>query len=274
MFRKLGFIGAGTIAEALITGLIRFAHVDPSSIVASDANRERLISVTSRLGVTAGAGNIDVARQADVLFLAVKPQVMPDVLSELRGAGKPGSITVTLAAGVELSYVEAMLGEDARVMRIMPNTPCSLGAGSIAFCLGKRLDVADVDWLLELFRKMAVVIEIDESLMNSVTALSGSGPGFVYTVIEALADGGVRIGFRKDQALALAAQTVLGAAKMVLETGEHPAKLRDMVTSPGGTTIAGLHAMEKGGVRGALIDAVVAAAERARSLGPTPAKKV
>ncbi|NPV53343.1 MAG: pyrroline-5-carboxylate reductase [Firmicutes bacterium] len=254
-------------------GLIGFAYVDPSNIVASDASCERLASISNDLGVTAVPSNIEVARQADALFLAVKPQVISGVLLELRGMIRPGSIIVTLAAGIELNYVETMLGEEVKVMRIMPNTPCSLGAGAIAFCLGKHIDAADAGWLLELLRKMAVVVEIDESLMNSVTALSGSGPGFVYTVIEALADGGVRIGFRKDQALILAAQTVLGAAKMVLETGEHPAKLRDMVTSPGGTTIAGLHAMERGGVRGALMDAVVAAAERAGSLGSTSTKK-
>jgi pyrroline-5-carboxylate reductase len=202
-----------------------------------------------------------------VLVLAVKPQTMAAVLAEVRPTVSPRHLVVSIAAGVTLGQLAAGLGPDARLIRVMPNTPCLVGASAAGFAAGPAATADDVALVARLFGAVGKAFAVPEHLLDAVTGLSGSGPAFVYVLIEALADGGVRVGLPRDVALALAAQTVLGSAKMVLETGTHPAALKDAVASPGGTTIAGLHALERAGFRAAAMDAVEAAARRAAELG-------
>jgi pyrroline-5-carboxylate reductase len=218
-------------------------------------------------GVPVGPFNRDVAEAASVLVLAVKPQVIADVLSELREVVTPDHLVISIAAGVSLAQLAEGLGNQVRLVRVMPNTPSLVGATAAAFAAGPTATGDDVGLVSRLFNAVGKAYGVPEPLLDAVTGLSGSGPAFVYVMIEALADGGVRVGLPREMALVLAAQTVLGSAKMVLETGQHPGVLKDAVASPGGTTIAGLHALERGGVRAALMDAVEAATRRAEELG-------
>ncbi|HHY47335.1 MAG TPA: pyrroline-5-carboxylate reductase [Firmicutes bacterium] len=265
---RVGFIGAGNLAETLISGMIASGAVGASQVLVSDVSESRRSLIKDRLGAGATEDNREVVRSSDVVFLTLKPQVMPDALRGIAPVATGDKVFITPAAGVPLSFVEGILPAGVPVVRIMPNTPCRVLAGAIAVCPGTNASPDRIALAMGLLGKLGRVVPVPEELMDAVTALSGSGPAWVYTVIEALADGGVRVGFPRELALTLAAQTVMGAAKMVLETGEHPARLRDMVTSPGGTTIAGTHALERGGLRSALMDAVVAAFDRARELTP------
>jgi pyrroline-5-carboxylate reductase len=207
-----------------------------------------------------------VANASSVVFLAVKPQQMSQALMNLRHAVRPEHLIVSIAAGVSLKAIDAGLGRESRLIRVMPNTPCLAGAGASAFSRGTHATNDDAALVQRLLSNVGIAVEVPEKLLDAVTGLSGSGPAYVYQIIEALSDGGVRMGLPRETATKLAAQTVLGAAKMVLTTGQHPGSLKDAVTSPGGTTIAGLHEMERGGLRGILMDAVQAATERAREL--------
>lgn len=265
--RAVGFLGAGQMATALATGWARAGLLDLGRSLAADpvaAARERF---TQACGVRAAGTNAEVAAGCDVLVLAVKPQVMAAVLAELRPHLAPRHLVVSIAAGVTLGALADGLGADARVVRVMPNTPCLLGASASGYAAGPAATAADAALVGRLFGAVGVALPVPEPLLDAVTGLSGSGPAFVYVMIEALADGGVRVGLPRDAALKLAAQTVLGSARMVLETGQHPGLLKDAVASPGGTTIAGLHALERAGFRAALMDAVEAAAARATELG-------
>ncbi|MEX0716428.1 MAG: pyrroline-5-carboxylate reductase, partial [Planctomycetaceae bacterium] len=210
---------------------------------------------------------LDGAVEADVIVLAVKPQHMAEALSQLAGHLHETQLVVSIAAGVPIATIAQSLGENVRIVRVMPNTPALVGAGASAFALGGAATADDAELAERLFATVGIAVRVPEDLLDAVTGLSGSGPAYVYQAIEALSDGGVRVGLPRDVATKLAAQTVLGAARMVLDTGEHPAALKDAVTSPGGTTIAGLHALEQGGLRKCLIDAVVAATARSRELG-------
>lgn len=262
----IGFLGAGQMATALARGWAAAGLLDPARSLASDpvpAAREKFATAT---GVRAVAANAEVAAAADVLVLAVKPQTMAAVLAEVRPVVSSRHLVVSIAAGVTLGQLADGLGREARVVRVMPNTPCLVGASAAGFAAGSAATAADVALVARLFGAVGKAFAVPEHLLDAVTGLSGSGPAFVYVLIEALADGGVRVGLPRDVALALAAQTVLGSAKMVLETGTHPAALKDAVASPGGTTIAGLHALERAGFRAAAMDAVEAAARRATEL--------
>jgi pyrroline-5-carboxylate reductase len=199
--------------------------------------------------------------------LAVKPQLLASVSGGLKGKIPTGTLVVSIAAGVRLSQLAAWLGEDVRLIRVMPNTPCLVGQGACAFSLGKQATAADAETVEKLLKAVGTAYEVEEKLLDAVTGLSGSGPAFVYVMIEALGDAGVNMGLPRAIASALAAQTVRGAAEMVLATGEHTAVLKDRVASPGGTTIAGLQALENGGLRGTLIAAVEAATKRSIELG-------
>lgn len=261
---RWGFIGAGKMASALIRGMIRAGAASPSSIAASDPSPEALSALEAE-GISLAGSNAEVAERSDAIVLAVKPQAMDAALGEL-GARAEGKLVVSVAAGVMIERLCSGLGSGVRVVRVMPNTPALVGEGAAAYCFGPGVTSEDEELVLRLLRSVGMARRVPESLMDAATGLCGSGPAFVYAVVEAMSDGGVLAGLPRDLATAMAAQTVLGAARMVLETGLHPGVLKDQVTSPGGTTIAGVHALERGGLRAALIDAVRAAAARSAEL--------
>lgn len=265
--QTIGFIGAGQMARALAQGF-QIAELAPGErIVAADPVAEAAQAFAKAVqGAALVATNAEVVKRADVIFLAVKPQSMPAVMSEL--AGKIGSekLVVSIAAGITIGRLSEGL-KTSRVIRVMPNTPALVGQGASAFALGSGATAADGQLIGKLVGAVGRAFAVDEKLLDAVTGLSGSGPAFVYVLIEALADGGVRMGLPREIAAALAAQTVRGAAEMVLGSGEHPAVLKDRVASPGGTTIAGLQALEDRGFRAALIAAVEAATRRSQDLG-------
>ena len=264
---KIGFLGAGKMATALARGFIRGELAGPREIIASDpmdAARKYFAADVSSKTVTA---NAEVAKFADVLILATKPDQVSAALAEIRDAFKGRHLLISIAAGVTLAKLEAALPAGARVIRVMPNTPALVGAGASAFALGKSATTADGELAKKLLSAVGLAFQVKESLLDAVTGLSGSGPAYVYQFIEALSDGGVAAGLPRDLAAKLAAQTVLGGAKMVLETGVHPGVLKDQVTSPGGTTIDGLHELEKGRLRAAVMSAVRAATEKSKKLG-------
>ncbi len=262
---RWGFIGAGKMATAMIRGMIRVG-TPTESISASDPLASIRAALAAETGVATFDTNRAVVAQSDVLVLAVKPQLMAAVLAELRPAIGPEHLVVSIAAGVPLSALAHGLGEGRRIVRVMPNTPALVGEGAAAYCLGPAVRPGDDEIVRGCLEAVGLAYLVPESLLDAVTGLSGSGPAFVYVMIEALADGGVRVGLPRDVAQQLAAQTVLGAAKMVQETGLHPGALKDQVASPAGTTIAGLQALERGGVRSALFDAVEAAYRRSVEL--------
>jgi pyrroline-5-carboxylate reductase len=209
-----------------------------------------------------------------VLVLAVKPQSFDAVLSEVSQHLRKETLVISVAAGVPISAIEARLAEGTRVIRSMPNTPATVQAGATAISVGSHATPDDVQVARAIFESVGRVVELEESLLDAVTGLSGSGPAYVMLMIEALADGGVKVGLHRDTALMLAAQTVYGSAKLLLDTGEHPGRLKDMVTSPGGTAISGLHTLESGGLRKTLIDAVETATKRSEELGAQLSKKL
>jgi pyrroline-5-carboxylate reductase len=263
---RIGFLGAGRMATALAAGWLRAGLLSADRARASDPVPAARAAFTRDTGLPAGPDNVSVVASTDVLILAVKPQNMAALLAEVRPALTAAHLVLSIAAGVTLKQLTSGLGT-ARIIRVMPNTPCLLGASASGYSLGEGATPDDLALTDRLFNAVGRAFRLPEHLLDAVTGLSGSGPAFVYVMIEALADGGVRVGLPRDVAQALAAQTVLGAARMVLETGRHPGALKDEVASPGGTTIAGLHALERAGARGALIDAVVAATSRATELG-------
>jgi pyrroline-5-carboxylate reductase len=263
----IGFLGAGKMATALAKGFVKAGLVASEQIIASDVSEAASAAFGKEVGSKTTAFNPDVARFAEVLILAVKPQQVADVLSEIREHFTEKHLLLSIAAGVPLAKLESGLGTGARVIRVMPNTPALVGASASAFALGRSALTTDGELAQKLFAAVGIAFQVKESLLDAVTGLSGSGPAYGYLFIESLSDGGVAAGLPREVATRLAAQTVLGAAKMVLETGLHPGALKDMVTSPGGTTIEGLHELEKGNLRGAVISAVRAAAEKSKKLG-------
>jgi pyrroline-5-carboxylate reductase len=256
------------MATALARAWTASGRVAGSHILASDPLPAAREAFARETGCSVTSDNRQVAGHADLLVLAVKPQSMKELLAEVRdtvAARRP--LVVSIAAGITLAQLAAGLGPDTRLVRVMPNTPCLVGASASGFSPGSQATAADVALVQALLDAAGRAFRVPEHLLDAVTGLSGSGPAFVYLIIEALSDGGVRAGLPRDVSTILAAQTVLGAAKMVLDTGQHPGPLKDAVASPGGTTIAGLHELERAGVRGALMNAVVAAAHRATELG-------
>ena len=263
---RIGFLGAGRMATALARGWLQARLVRADGCRASDPLSQARQAFTAETGCPAVADNREIVAASDLLVLAVKPQSMAALVEEIR----PLHITqllVSIAAGITLRQLADGLGAGCRLVRVMPNTPCLVGASASGYSPGENATAEDIAQVDRLLNAVGVAFRLPEHLLDAVTGLSGSGPAFEYLMIEALSDGGVRVGLPRDVATALAAQTVLGSAKMVLETQAHPGVLKDMVASPGGTTIAGLHALERGGVRGALMDAVEAATRRARELG-------
>lgn len=263
---RLGFLGAGKMATALARGWITAKLATPDRVLASDPIETTRTNFTAETGAAAVGDNRQVVAASDVLLLAVKPQNMQELLREIRPSLTGRHLIVSIAAGVTLSQITAALGPQVRLVRVMPNAPCLVGASASAYTAGPAATSDDVRLVDRLLGSVGRALALPEKLLDAVTGLSGSGPAYVFVMIEALSDGGVRMGLPRDAALMLAAQTVLGAAKMVLETGLHPGLLKDNVASPGGTTIAGLHELERGGLRGVLMDAVEAATLRSAQL--------
>jgi pyrroline-5-carboxylate reductase len=267
MEQVIGFIGAGQMAAALAGGFVRAGLVNPEQIVAHDPSTTAVEHFVGQVpGCRTLASNAEVLDAADVIFLAVKPQTMAAVMEQTRGWGSDGKLLVSIAAGIPLASLTAGFDSE-RIIRVMPNTPCLVGRGAAGFALGPAATAEDGRLVASLLESVGVAFEVDERLLDAVTGLSGSGPAFVYMVIEALSDGGVRMGLPRAIATQLAAQTVQGAAAMVLASQEHPAVLKDRVASPAGTTIAGMQALEEHGLRAALIAAVETATERSIQLG-------
>lgn len=261
------FLGAGNMARALLRSAIEQSQLPAASFGVTDVLPGAVAALTQQLGVRGFDSNVEAVGWADVVVLAVKPQVLPAVLAEIAPALRPEALILSIAAGFSSARIASALGGHARIVRAMPNTPALVGAGATAIAAGPAVSESDVQVALTLLRGTGLVLRVDEKQLDGVTGLSGSGPGFAFVAIEALSDAGVREGLPRDVATQLAAQTLLGAAKMVLETGEHPGRLKDMVTSPGGTTIAGVAALEAHGLRAALLSAVQAATQRSRELG-------
>ena len=263
---RIGFIGAGQMATALGSGFIRSGLTAGENLFAADPDERARTKFAAATGGKVSDNNADAAAKAEVLILAVKPQHLAGVSGGLKGKIPSDALVISIAAGVRLAQLAAWLGNDVRLIRVMPNTPCLIGQGACAFALGGKATAADAELAGKLLGAVGAAWQVEEKLLDAVTGLSGSGPAFVYVMIEALGDAGVRMGLPRAIASALAAQTVRGAAEMAIATGEHPAVLKDRVASPGGTTIAGLQALENGGIRGTLIAAVEAATRRSIEL--------
>jgi pyrroline-5-carboxylate reductase len=263
---NIGFLGAGKMATALAKGFISAGLVMPAEVLASDPSAAARSAFTRDTGAKATTSNLDVVKFANLIIIAVKPHFVNDLLNEIRVAMTPKHLVLSIAAGATIAQLERGLG-GGRVIRVMPNTAALIGASASAYSKGKAATEADGALTERLFGAVGIIIEVKEPLLDAVTGLSGSGPAYVFVIIEALSDGGVAAGLPRDVATKFAAQTLAGAARLVLETGLHPGALKDMVASPGGTTIEGLHELEKGKIRGTLISAVRAATEKAKKLG-------
>ena len=263
--RKIAFIGGGNMAEAIIRGLLREgAGVEVCVAEISPKRRDVLKAEFPDLLVVGDAA--EAAQLGDVVILAIKPQQSAAVLDIIEPVITTDKLVISIMAGIPSLKIEANLIPGCRVIRAMPNTPALVGAGATAVCCGRKATPVDLDCALQIFDMIGVAVSVEEKLMDAVTGLSGSGPAYVFTFIEALSDAGVKNGLPRDVAAQLAAQTVLGAARMVVETGEHPTLLKEKVTSPGGTTIAGLHALEIGSFRGVIMNAVEAACLKSKEL--------
>ncbi len=265
--RSIAFLGAGNMAEALIKGLLRSGTARPESIIATGRRPERLAELHSAYAVRTTSDNLTAAREADIVILSVKPQAMDKLLVQVAPALDHRKLLISVAAGVPIAAMERRLGAGARIIRTMPNTPSLVGAGACALSRGEHASEEDLAIASRIFQAVGTTTVVDENLLDAVTGLSGSGPAYIFLIIEALSDAGVKVGLPRYTALSLAAQTVLGSAQLLIETHAHPGQLKDQVTSPGGTAIAGLHTLEAGGLRTTLINAVEAATRRARELG-------
>jgi pyrroline-5-carboxylate reductase len=265
--KTIAFLGAGNMAEALVKGLLRAGTATATEVICSEVRADRREELAKRYGVRTVASNAEAVEAAEIVVLSVKPQTMDALLDEIAPAIDHKKLVISIAAGIPIQAIARKLGAGVRIVRTMPNTPALVGAGATALARGAHATEADLEQARALFEAVGVAVIVEEHHLDAVTGLSGSGPAYVYLAVEALADGGVKMGLARPVAMALAAQTVMGAAKLVMETGEHPGKLKDQVTSPGGTAIAGVHALEKGGFRAALIAAVEAATKRSHELG-------
>ena len=264
---RIGFLGAGKMATALARGWVKAGLTKAEHVCAADPLSEARTAFAEATGATALDDNRQVVQRSDVLILAVKPQNMAALLSEIRQQVTAQHLVISIAAGITLAQLADALGKDRRLVRVMPNTPCLVGASASAYAASSTATAADLELVERLLGSVGKAFAVAEKLLDAVTGLSGSGPAYIFLLIEALSDGGVRVGLPRDVATQLAAQTVYGSAKMLLETNLHPGVLKDQVASPGGTTIAGLHALERAGFRAAVMDAVEAATKRSAELG-------
>jgi len=264
--KTIGFVGAGNMAEAMIRGLLRGNDFAPGQVTASAPREERRAELAEKYGIQVTPDNREAARQA-IVVLSVKPQILGRVLDEVAGAIDAEALVISIAAGVPVATIQSKLAAGTRVVRAMPNTPALVDAAATAIARGEHARASDLDDAKRIFDAVGITVVLEESQLDAVTGLSGSGPAYVFLILEALSDAGVKVGLSRRTAQLLAAQTLLGSAKLLLETNEHPGRLKDMVTSPGGTAITGLHTLEHGGLRTTLMNAVEAATRRSRELG-------
>ncbi len=266
--KKLAILGSGNMGEALVSGLTVSGSAAAENIICTDVREERLAQMSERYGVRTTTSNIDAVSQSEVLIYAVKPQLMAEVLKETAERLDMSKLVISIAAGVPLRAIESLLGKPLRLIRVMPNIAASVKESATAVAAGNHAGKEDVELAMVIFNSVGKAVFLRENyLMDAITGLSGSGPAYIFIIVDALADAGVKMGLSRGDAQFLAIQTVLGSAKLLMETREHPGQLKDKVTSPGGTAIAGLHTLEKGGLRTTLINAVEAATLRSRELG-------
>jgi pyrroline-5-carboxylate reductase len=259
-------LGAGKMGGILLQALLKKGLLSPKHTIATVAHQDRATALGRKLGIKVGTNNVTAAEQADIILIAVKPQVVEEVASQLRGRLSPKQLVISVAASVPNELIEKALGADIPVIRAMPNTPCSVGEGMTAIAKGAYATAKHVELATAMFNAVGRTVVVDEKHMDAVTGLSASGPAYIYIILESLAEAGVKVGLPRDIATLLAAQTTLGAARVVLETGDHPALLKDSVTTPAGCTVDGLMELEEGKLRVTLIKAVVKASQRAKEL--------
>ncbi len=265
--KTIAFLGAGNMAEALIRGLLHSKGTSPDRILGTARRPERARVLHETWGIRTSTDNLAACREADVVMLCVKPQVMDRLVEQIAPAIDASKLVISVAAGVPVEALERKLGAAARVVRAMPNTPALVGRGACAIAAGTHANEEDLQIATSIFDAVGITVTVEENLLDAVTGLSGSGPAYIFLIIEALTDAGVKVGLPRYTALKLAAQTLLGSAELLIQTNAHPGQLKDQVTSPGGTAIAGLHTLEAGGLRTTLINAVEVATRRARELG-------
>ena len=265
--KRIGFLGGGNMAEALIRGLLAQDNIKPEQLGASDPLQKRLTDLAGLYGIHTESDNRALVQWADVVILAVKPQMLPAVLTQIRDLAATGTLFISIAAGLTTHQIEEALSSHAHVVRAMPNTPALVRSAATALSPGTYATPQHLQIAQTIFDAVGITEEVPESYLDAVTGLSGSGPAYAFVILEALSDAGVNVGLSRRMALRFAAQTLMGSAKLLLDTDGHPSKLKDMVTSPGGTSIAGLHALEAGGLRTTLMNAVEAATNRAKELG-------
>jgi pyrroline-5-carboxylate reductase len=266
--KKIGFIGSGNMAEALISGIITSGIARAENIMCSDIAEDRLKTLSEKYGVKTGTNNLEIASQAEIIIYATKPQTLGSALKETAPALDMSKLIISIAAGVPLTAISSEVQKELRLIRVMPNICAFVKESATAITAGDHATQEDIEVAQAIFDSVGKTVFIrDSALMDACTGLSGSGPAYVFTMVDAMADAGVKMGLARDNALLLSAQTILGAAKLVLESKEHPGQLKDRVTSPGGTTIMGIHSLEKGNFRNTLINAVEAATKRSKDLG-------
>ena len=264
--KKIGFIGLGNMAEAMIGGMLQKGAMRPENVIGSARTAATCERMAEKYGITAHPSNVKVAKQADILFLAVKPQFFPEVIGEIRSDVRPETVIVSIAAGKTLEEIGRLFGGERKLVRCMPNTPALVLEGCTGVCAGSGVSEEELTEILSLLRCFGVAQTVPEQLMDTVVGVSGSSPAYVFMFLEAMADGAVAAGMPRAQAYTFAAQAVLGSAKLMLETGRHPGELKDMVCSPGGTTIQAVKVLEEKGLRAAVMDAMAACIEKSKSL--------
>jgi len=266
--KVVGIIGAGNMGEALIRGLIQSGKVKKTDIIAGDIIEDRLAFLSKMYGIRTTSSNVELVEKASIVIIAVKPQNIDALIDELSGASHEGHLFISIAAGITTERLSTKMHHQSGIIRVMPNAPSAVLAGIAALYPGRNVSPEDLQQAISIFECVGRTVVIkNEALMDAVTGLSGSGPAFVFMMIESLSDAGVQLGISRRESSILAAQTVYGAAKMLIETGKHPSELRDVVATPGGTTVAGLKTLEKGNFRSTIMDAVEAATARSRELG-------
>lgn len=266
--KKIGFIGSGNMGEALISGLVMSNATKPENIICSDVRKEPLQDIHEKYGVFTTTSNMEVVERSDIIIYSTKPQILGKVLKQTASGLDRSKLIISIAAGVPLAAIEAGLGKELRLIRVMPNICAFVKASATAIAAGQYVEEGDIELAKAIFDSVGISVFIEENiLMDAFTGLSGSGPAYIFMIVDAMADAGVKMGLSRKDSLLLSSQTVLGAAKMLLESKEHPGQLKDRVTSPGGTAIAGIHTLEAGGLRTTIINAVESATNRSMELG-------